>query len=64
MRTVKTREMTGTLAHFDPRALVRAAEEMIAGMDPEIQKFLNELLPGRLMEEELPDLDEKCRNRG
>jgi hypothetical protein len=53
--------MTGTLAHFDPCALVRAAEEMIAGMDPETQKFLNELLPGRLLEEELPDLGEECR---
>jgi hypothetical protein len=57
---VKTREITGTLAHFDPCALVRAAEEMIAGMDPEIQEFLNELLPGRLLEEELPDLGEEC----
>ena len=47
--------MTGSLAHFDPAALVKAAEEMISGLDPETQKFLNELLPGRLMEEELPD---------
>ena len=60
---MKTSEMTGTLAHFDPRALVRAAEEMISGMDPETQKFLNELLPGCLLEEELPDLDEKCLSR-
>jgi hypothetical protein len=55
--------MTGTLAHFDPGSLVRAAEEMIAGLDPEIQKFLNELLPGCLVEEELPDLDRSFRDR-
>jgi hypothetical protein len=61
---MKTGEMTGTLAHFDSRALVRAAEEMISGMDPATQKFLNELLPGLLVEEELRDLKRERRCGG